>query len=81
MLIIVLLLDASLALFGAGMGAGVITLVAAFDIEIIGAAAMKVIDWQPEAGNKIQTAMIIAAALIEGFVLFGVFICRLIATK
>jgi F-type H+-transporting ATPase subunit c len=30
---------------------------------------------QPEATNKIQTAMLIAAALIEGIALFGIVVC------
>ena len=81
MLTVVSLLDASLALLGAGMGAGVVTLAAAFGIGKIGTAAMEAIARQPEASNKIQTAMIIAAALIEGVALFGVLICLLIATK
>lgn len=81
MLTMMLLLDAGLALFGAGMGAGVVTLAAAFGIGKIGTAAMEAIARQPEASNKIQTAMIIAAALIEGVALFGVLICLLIATK
>jgi F-type H+-transporting ATPase subunit c len=81
MLTMMLLLDASLALFSAGMGAGVVTLAAAFGIGKIGTAAMEAIARQPEASNKIQTAMIIAAALIEGVALFGVLICLLIATK
>ena len=81
MLTMMLILDASLALLGAGMGAGVVTLAAAFGIGKIGTAAMEAIARQPEASNKIQTAMIIAAALIEGVALFGVLICLLIATK
>jgi F-type H+-transporting ATPase subunit c len=81
MLTMMLFLDASLALLGAGMGAGVVTLGAAFGIGKIGAAAMEAIARQPEASNKVQTAMIIAAALIEGVALFGVLICLLIATK
>jgi F-type H+-transporting ATPase subunit c len=81
MLTMMLFLDASLALLGAGMGAGVVTLGAAFGIGKIGSAAMEAIARQPEASNKVQTAMIIAAALIEGVALFGVLICLLIATK
>jgi len=81
MLTTMLLLDASLALLGAGMGAGVVTLGAAFGIGKIGAAAMEAIARQPEASSKVQTAMIIAAALIEGLALFGVLVCLLIATK
>jgi len=76
-----LLLDTSLALLGAGMGAGVVAFAAAFGIGKIGAAAMEAIARQPEASSKVQTAMIIAAALIEGVALFGVLICLIIATK
>ena len=81
MLTMMLLLDASLALLGAGISAGVVTLAAAFGIGKIGTAALEAIARQPEASNKVQTAMIIAAALIEGVALFGVLICLLIATK
>ena len=81
MLTMMVLLDTSLALLGAGMGAGVVTLAAAFGIGKIGSSAMEAIARQPEASNKIQTAMIIAAALIEGVALFGVLICLLIATQ
>jgi len=76
-----LLLDASLALLGAGMGAGIVALGAGLGIGKIGSSAMEAIARQPEASNKIQTAMIIASALIEGVALFGVLTCLLIATK
>lgn len=81
MLTMMLLLDASLALLGAGISAGVVTLAAAFGIGKIGTAALEAIARQPEASNKVQTVMIIAAALIEGVALFGVLICLLIATR
>ena len=81
MLTMMLLLDASLALVGAGIGAGMVAMGAAFGIGKIGSAAMEAIARQPEAGSKIQTAMIIASALIEGVALFGVLICLLIATQ
>jgi F-type H+-transporting ATPase subunit c len=54
-------IGAGLAVLGAGMGIGK-----------IGGSAMDAIARQPEASGKIQTAMIIAAALIEGVALFGV---------
>lgn len=76
-----LVLDAGLALVGAGLGAGVVALGAGLGIGKIGSAAMEAIARQPEASNKVQTAMIIAAALIEGVALFGVLICLLIATR
>lgn len=81
MLTTILLLNTSVALFGAGIGAGVVTIGAALGIGKIGAAAMEAIARQPEASNKVQTAMIIVAALIEGVALFGVLICLLIAAK
>lgn len=74
-------LDASLALMGAGIGAGIVALGAALGIGNIGRAAMEAIARQPEASNKLQTAMIIAAALIEGVALFAVLVCLLIATQ
>jgi len=54
-------LGAGLAVIGAGLGVGK-----------IGGSAMEAIARQPEASGKIQTAMIIAAALVEGVALFGV---------
>lgn len=36
---------------------------------------------QPESGSFIRTAMIIAAALVEGVAFFAVVICLLIALK
>jgi len=54
-------LGAGLAVIGAGLGIG-----------WIGGRAMEGIARQPEAGGKIQTAMIISAALIEGVALFAV---------
>lgn len=56
----------------AGIGAGIAALGAALGIGKIGGAAMEGIARQPEAASKIQTAMIIAAALIEGVALFAV---------
>jgi len=48
------------------VGAGLIVIGAGLGIGKIGASAMEGIARQPEATAKIQTAMIIAAALIEG---------------
>lgn len=76
-----LLLNTSVALLSAGIGAGVVALATAFGIGRIGVAAMEAIARQPEASDKVQTAMIIAAALIEGVALFGILICLLIATR
>lgn len=48
------------------VGAGLIVIGAGMGIGKIGGSAMEGIARQPEAANKIQTAMLIAAALIEG---------------
>ncbi len=56
----------------AAIGAGMAVLGAGMGIGKIGEAAMNAIARQPEASGKIQTAMIIAAALIEGVALFAV---------
>lgn len=56
----------------AAVGAGLAVLGAGLGIGKIGGSAMDAIARQPEASGKIQTAMIIAAALIEGVALFGV---------
>lgn len=54
------------------IGVGLTVIGAGIGIGKIGASAVEGIARQPEATNKIQTAMIIAAALIEGVALFGV---------
>jgi F-type H+-transporting ATPase subunit c len=56
----------------AAIGAGLAVIGAALGIGKIGSSAMEAIARQPEAGGKIQTAMIISAALIEGVALFAV---------
>lgn len=61
----------------AAVGAGLVTIGAGLGIGILGASAMEGIARQPEALNKIQTAMIIAAALIEGVAFFCAVICLL----
>ena len=48
------------------VGAGLIVIGAGLGIGKIGGSAMDAIARQPEASGKLQTAMLIAAALIEG---------------
>jgi len=61
----------------AAIGAGLVVIGAGIGIGRLAAAAMEGIARQPEAFNKIQTAMLIAAALIEGVALFCAVICFL----
>ena len=56
----------------AAIGAGIAVLGAGIGIGKIGGSAMDAIARQPEASGKIETTMLIAAALIEGIALFGV---------
>ncbi len=65
-------MDESTVMSLAGIGAGIAAIAAGIGIGKIGGAAMEAIARQPEAAGKIQTAMIIAAALIEGVALFAV---------
>ena len=61
----------------AALGAGLAVIGAGIGIGQVGGKAMEGIARQPEAASKIQTAMIIAAALIEGAALFGVVVALL----
>lgn len=54
----------------AALGAGLVVIGAGVGIGRIAGSAMDGIARQPEAANKIQTAMIIGAALIEGVAFF-----------
>ena len=56
----------------AGIGAGLAVIGAGIGIGKIGGSDMDAMARQPEVAGKIQTAMIIAAALIEGVALFAV---------
>jgi len=76
-----LLLDSGLSLLGAGVGSGIVALGVGIGIGRIGGSAVEAIARQPDEVGKIQTAMIIASALIEGVALFGVLVCLIIATK
>jgi F-type H+-transporting ATPase subunit c len=70
-----------LAVMGAGIGAGLVIIGAGLGIGRIGGSAMEAMGRQPEASGKIQTAMLIVAALIEGAALFAVVVCLLIALR
>jgi F-type H+-transporting ATPase subunit c len=70
-----------LALLGAGLGAGLVTMGAAKGIGHLAGSAVESQARQPEAGGRIFTSMIIAAALIEGFTFFALIICFQIGSK
>lgn len=62
---------------GGAFGAGLVIIGAALGISRIGATAVESMARQPEVAGNIQTAMIIAAALIEGATFFGLVVCML----
>ena len=62
---------------GDTFAAGLIIIGAAYGIGRIGSCAVESMARQPEVAGSIQTAMIIAAALIEGVTFFGLIICLL----
>ena len=59
---------------GKGIGMGLVILGVGLGIGRIGGQATEAIARQPEATNNIQTAMIIAAALIEGAAFFALIV-------
>ena len=66
--------------FGAAFGAGLVILGAGYGISKIGASAVESMARQPEVAGNVQTAMIIAAALIEGATFFALIVCMLFNT-
>lgn len=62
-------------LAGGALGAGLIIIGAGLGIGKIGSSAVESMARQPEVAGNIQTAMIIAAALIEGVTFFGLIVC------
>ena len=59
---------------GPSFGVGLTVIGAAYGIGKLAAAAYESMARQPEVAGTINTAMIIAAALIEGFTFFALFI-------
>ena len=68
----------ALAYAGAAIGAGLAIVGAGRGIGMIGGSAVEGIARQPEATDKIQTAMLISAALIEGAAFFALVITLLV---
>ena len=70
-----------LSWLSAGLGAGLVVIGAGLGIGKLAGQAMESMGRQPEAIAPIRTAMIIAAALIEGVAFFGLVICILLSFK
>jgi F-type H+-transporting ATPase subunit c len=56
-------------------GVAITVVGAAFGISRLASSAYESMSRQPEVAGSVQTAMIIAAALIEGFTFYALFIC------
>lgn len=70
-----------LGFLGAGFGAGIAVIGAGLGIGKLASSALEAMGRQPEAAGSIRTAMIIAAALIEGVAFFALVVCILLAVK
>ena len=69
------------ALFGVGLGVGLLVLGAAYGIGKLAASAVESIARQPEAAGNIRGAAIVLAALIEGFTFFALIVLLLASNK
>jgi len=57
------------------IGAGLVVIGGGYGIGRLAGSALESMARQPEIAASIQTAMIIAAALIEGFTFYALYIC------
>src|SRR5205085_9536940 len=66
------------AAVGAGLGAALTIIGAGYGLGRIGSSALESMARQPEVAGRIQTAMIVIAALLEGATLASVILCYLL---
>jgi len=59
---------------GIGIGVGAVVIGAAYGIGKLASSALESTGRQPEAAGDIFTQMLVAAALIEGFTFFAIFV-------
>lgn len=67
--------DGSGTFIPGAIGAGLVAIGAGLGIGRIGGSAVESMARQPEMASGIQVAMIISAALIEGFTFYAIFVC------
>ncbi len=72
---------AGFAHLAAGIGAGITIIGGAYGIGRLAGSAMDGIARQPQVAGDIRTAMIIAAALIEGVTFFALVVCIILSFK
>jgi F-type H+-transporting ATPase subunit c len=66
---------------GAGLGAALTIIGAGYGFGRIGAAALESMARQPEVAGRVQTAMLIIAALLEGATFFSLIVCIQVAGR
>lgn len=66
---------AGLALFGTGLAVALTVIGAGFGISQLAKSSVESMARQPEVAGRVNLAMIITAAFIEGVALFGCAIC------
>src|SRR4051794_31849413 len=69
------------AAVGAGLGAAFTIIGAGYGFGKIGSAALESMARQPEVAGRVQTAMIVIAALLEGATFFALIVCNAVAGK
>ncbi|MCS7014525.1 MAG: ATP synthase F0 subunit C [Gemmatales bacterium] len=66
---------------GAGFGTALVLIGAGWGFGRIGQAALESMARQPEIAPRIQTGMLIIAALLEGATFFALIVCIIMAVK
>jgi F-type H+-transporting ATPase subunit c len=74
-------MEGLVAHLAAGIGAALAIIGAGYGIGRLAESALEGMARQPEAAGDIRTAMIIAAALIEGLAFLALVICLLLSFK
>jgi F-type H+-transporting ATPase subunit c len=69
------------AAVGAGVGAGLAIIGAGYGFGRIGSSALESMARQPEVAGRVQTAMLIIAALLEGATFFALIVCIMMAIQ
>lgn len=63
---------------GAGIGAAITIIGAGYGLGRIGSSALESMARQPEVAGRIQTGMIVIAALLEGVTFFSLIVCIIV---
>ena len=74
-------IGSTIATIGACIGAGLCVAGGGLAIAKVGAACIQSIARQPEAGGTMFAPMVVAAAMIEGGMLFGILVCLLAVVR